>query len=324
LLDADRIRGKPFLPGGIWFFLACFGAGTPAVSAYHAWLSLLSQEGATRAKASAVLASLPSAGHRPFVAALPQAALANPEGPLAVIGHMDLAWTYGFSSAKNLNESRKSRIASSLEVFSRGSRAGVGLEALMRFYRETNDALMASYQMEADARAQGRPDQTDRKARGHLWMLRNDLRGYVLLGDPAARLPLRRGGVMNERNDPAVMAPGASAEGAEASVAGLVAPFEKLGARVSESIQKLQGKSPAEALAEAERVRLSMAMLEARARAEQELAIADRIRTAAEIEIEDYFDASGSGGIGLDLEGQNVGLSASGKRVSRRVVRLKG
>lgn len=320
-LDAERIRGKTFLPGGIWFFLACFGAGTPSSSAYHAWLSLLAQEGATRAKASAVLASLPSAGQRPFLAALPQAALANPEGPLAVIGHMDLAWTHGFSSAKNLNESRKSRIASSLEVFARGSRAGVGLEALMRFYRETNDALMASHQLETDARVQGRADPTDHKERGHLWMLRNDLRGYVLLGDPAARLPLRRGGVMKEQSNPAAVAQMAPAEPMKVSVG---APLERLGSLVSEAIQKLQAISPLEAVAEAERVRLSIAMLDARARAEQELAIAERIRTAAEVEIEDHFDVSGSGGIELDLAGQKPGISAAGKRVSRRIVRLRG
>jgi hypothetical protein len=170
--------------------LACFGAGTPAASAYHAWLSLLAQEGEYGRKVNAVLSSLPAPGQRPFVAALPQAALANPQGPLAIIGHMDLAWTYGFSTATNLGESRKSRFFSALEVWARGSRAGVGIEALMRFYRETNDALMASYQSEADARTQGRPDAPDRKERGHLWMLRNDLRGYVLLGDPAVRLPL--------------------------------------------------------------------------------------------------------------------------------------
>ena len=31
----------------------------------------------------------------------------------------------------------------------------------------------------------------DPERRGHLWMLRNDLAGYVLLGDPAARLPIQ-------------------------------------------------------------------------------------------------------------------------------------
>jgi len=192
LLDGERLGSSPFLPGGLWFMLACFGAGTPATSAYHAWLTLLAKEGAYSGKASSVLASLPAPGKRPFVAALPQAALSNPFGPLAVIGHADLAWTYGFSHAQNLGESRKSRFFSALEVLARGSRAGVGVEALMRFYRETNDALMASYQSEADARTQGRADPSNHKERGHLWMLRNDLRGYVLLGDPAVRLPLAK------------------------------------------------------------------------------------------------------------------------------------
>src|SRR5262249_37299166 len=140
----------------------------------------------------AVLHSLPAPGQRPFVAALPQAALANPAGPLAVIGHVDLAWTYGFSGTRDLSESKKSRIYRPLEVLVRGSRVGVALEALMEMYRGTNDDLSQSYQVEADARAQGRPDSTDRAERAHLWMLRNDLRGYVLLGDPAARLPLQQ------------------------------------------------------------------------------------------------------------------------------------
>jgi hypothetical protein len=190
ILDAERMLGQAFLPGGLWFCLACFGAGTPSESAYRTWLSLLAQESAYRGKVSSVAASLPSAGQRPFVAAMPQAALRNPAGPLAVISHMDLAWTYGFSSSTNLSESRKLRFQSSLEVMVRGSRAGVALEALMRFYRETNDELMVSYEREKNARDEGRADPTDLKERGHLWMLRNDLRGYVLLGDPAARLPL--------------------------------------------------------------------------------------------------------------------------------------
>jgi hypothetical protein len=195
VLDAEHLQQKTFLPGGLWFCVACFGAGTPQASAYQAWLSTLAKEGDYRGKVDAVLASLPAAGQRPFVAAVPQAALRNPAGPLGVIGHMDLAWTYAFSSATDLSESRKSRILSALEAMARGSRAGVAHGALVRFYREANDALMALYQLEADARMNGRPDPTDPKERAHRWMLRNDLRGYVLLGDPAARLPLAQNAV---------------------------------------------------------------------------------------------------------------------------------
>jgi hypothetical protein len=160
------------------------------MSAYQAWLSDLAQEGAYSGDIKAALRSLPKDGERPFVAALPQAALANPEGPLAVVGHLDLAWTYSFTSAQNRSESRKSRIFSALEVLVRGSRAGIALNKLLETYRETNDRLLQIHQRAKDARAGGKPDPTDRVEWGHLWMQRNDLRGYVLLGDPAVRLPL--------------------------------------------------------------------------------------------------------------------------------------
>ncbi len=224
ILDAERLRGQPFLPGGMWFYLACFGGGTPTTSAYHTWLAQLAGESAFSGSVAAVLKSLPEPGQRPFLAALPQAALSNPEGPLGVLAHMDLAWTYGFSGAKKLTESRKSRVLSSLDVLVRGSRAGVALEALVRFYRETNDALMASYQLEADARAQGRPDPTSHAERAHLWMLRNDLRGYVLLGDPAARLPLQQNTLRAGEPPPArEEVPSASTTGASIPDAGLEA-----------------------------------------------------------------------------------------------------
>ena len=48
--------------------------------------------------------------------------------------------------------------------------------------------LIDSYQASEDARALGQRDPTDPVELSHRWMLRNDLRGYVLLGDPAARL----------------------------------------------------------------------------------------------------------------------------------------
>lgn len=186
-LGADALRTAPFLPGGAWLSVACFSAGTPATSAFHPWLAA---NGGVKGMPD-VLRSLPKSGERPFVAAAPQAALANPRGPLAVIGHIDLAWTFGFSDPET-QDSRASRMFSVLRTLLAGGRAGVALDALMRTYRDTNDDLMARYHRQREAAARGEPDPEDPLALGRLWLQRNDLRGYVLLGDPAARLGVRR------------------------------------------------------------------------------------------------------------------------------------
>lgn len=188
-LTAEMVRSAPFLPGGVWLCVACYGAGTPPHSAFHPWLASLAEQGGAPERASAVLRALPKPGERPFVAALPQALLANPAGPLAVIGHMDLAWTFGFTDPGG-KKSRASRLHAPQRALLAGSRVGVALDALMHAYRETNDDLMARYQLQRDALARSRPDPVDPRQLGDLWMQRNDLRGYVLLGDPAARLTL--------------------------------------------------------------------------------------------------------------------------------------
>lgn len=191
-LTAEEVRHKPFLPGGLWFAVACFGAATPDTSAYAAWMEQLSREGATASQSERVQWSLPKAGERPFIAALPQALLANEQGPLAVVGHSDLAWQLSFMSMDAPGSSRASRILNALEAAASGGRVGLVLHALMREYRAVNDRLMAGYQAQAEAMLYGTPDPTDPMKQCQLWMLRNDLRGYVLLGDPAARLAVRR------------------------------------------------------------------------------------------------------------------------------------
>lgn len=188
-LTADMVRESPFLPGGVLMCIACFGAGTPPTSAFYPWLSQLASQGGAPEQAAAVLRALPKPGERPFVAALPQALLANPSGPLAVIGHMDLAWTFGFTDPSG-KKSRASRMFATLRAVLGGSRVGVGLDALMHAYREANDDLMARYQLQRDAAARGHADPVAPRMIGDLWMQRNDLRGYMLLGDPAARMPL--------------------------------------------------------------------------------------------------------------------------------------
>ncbi len=191
-LTADVLRGKRFLPAGLWFCFACFGAGTPRTSVFHSWLLELASEAGPAAEdvrklAKSVAQGLPQPSERPFVAALPQAALASPEGPLAVIGHVDLAWSYGFMD-ENLTVGRPSRILSVLQALAAGCRAGAALRGLTESYLGINEQLLQMYQDQRDAERDELPDPTDKIRLGNVWMLRNDLRGYVLLGDPAVRL----------------------------------------------------------------------------------------------------------------------------------------
>ncbi|MBK9757946.1 MAG: hypothetical protein IPO88_31420 [Nannocystis sp.] len=189
-LSAESLGSAPFLPGGVWLMIACFGAGTPGDSAYLPWLQALAASGGEGRAAAEVLRSLPRAGEPPFLAALPQAALANPKGPLAVIGHVDLAWSFAFMDGGR--GSRASRIFGAMRALLSGSRAGVALDSLMQAYREANDDLSSGYQLQREAAARGQAYAGDARKVAQLWMRRNDLRGYLLLGDPAAHLPLAR------------------------------------------------------------------------------------------------------------------------------------
>jgi hypothetical protein len=186
-LRAEDVASRPFLPGGLWVYLACFGGGTPHNSPYFHWLRRLQETGVRTGRPEAVLASLPKEGQPPFIAALPQAALANPNGPLALVAHVDLAWSYGFSDVDaTSSRGRPSRFLGVLRELVEGRRVGVGLSALLRFASEANLELT----MMEDRDASGRAAAKDGARRGHLWMMRQDVSGYVLLGDPAVRLPL--------------------------------------------------------------------------------------------------------------------------------------
>jgi hypothetical protein len=113
--------------------------------------------------------------------------LANPEGPLAVMGHVDLAWAYTY-----LDQGRdtSSNFFGILHALAEGRRAGVALSTLLRFLNETSYELAVLYNHEAEELEEGRPSSVDPVERAWLWMLRQDLAGFILLGDPAVRLPL--------------------------------------------------------------------------------------------------------------------------------------
>ena len=182
--DAEALRGQalalaPCLPGGLWFMFACFGAGTPATSKYLKWLRVLADAGEAPGSLDAVLASLPPAGSPPFVAALPKAVLANPRGPLAFIGHHDLAWSYSFREV-DLGRTllQTARFVDVVTAAVTGDRVGVAFDKLFRWFASIN----------TDLATLDDSDGADPLRRARMWMLRQDLAGFMLLGDPAARV----------------------------------------------------------------------------------------------------------------------------------------
>jgi hypothetical protein len=184
-LTAADIASGAFLPGGMWFCFACFSAGTPARSTYAPWLRELSK---TSPRAARVLAALPGMkGEQPFIAALPQAALANPEGPLAVVGHVDLAWS---SSFRPRGRRASSRFFGVLQALAEGHRAGNALTSLWNAFNDLSMTLTTHDAHAAQEREAGRNVVITPAAHATLFFQRQDLMGFVLLGDPAVRLPI--------------------------------------------------------------------------------------------------------------------------------------
>ena len=76
----DIPDGEPFLEGSVFFQFACFGYGTPSESDFQHW-----QDGGM------VINS-----QQDFVSDMPKKLLSHERGPLAYIGHVDLAWSARF------------------------------------------------------------------------------------------------------------------------------------------------------------------------------------------------------------------------------------
>lgn len=62
------------------------------------------------------------------------------------------------------------------------------------------------------------------------------------------------------------------------------------------------------------------------ARVAQEVAIAERMAFADEVEIKEYYEGTGKGTAGFNIDGTAAiaGLSGEGRRVTKRVIKLKG
>lgn len=182
LTGAD-IADRPFLPGGVWIMHSAFSAGTPLWSSYLGWLEKIAERGDHIDVVTEILSSRPIA-EQPFVAALPQAALINAGGPLACIGHVDLTWSWAFREPTYAAGSRTSALVDMMSALVAGCRVGAGMRALFEYLVQVNSYLVSLY----NNGASNGDDTSNERERALWWMVREELAGYVLLGDPAVQM----------------------------------------------------------------------------------------------------------------------------------------
>ena len=200
-LFANQFADRRFLADGFWFMMTCYSAATPDISVYSSWLeqltSVVPQAYIDQARNSLAV-------ERPFVARLPQVVLANPEGPLGVLGHADMTWSMGY------NEHRLDRRNGSVETvvgaaynayaevvtrIAEGTAFGVAARGLLEFLDEDDEPEQAQAASFAEIGQADMPPKPEHKrnasivrALRHMRYL--DRRCYILLGDPAARLQI--------------------------------------------------------------------------------------------------------------------------------------
>lgn len=156
--------GADAVPAGLVAFLfACYGAGTPERDSF--W------QQATAAERIA---------GRPFVAALAQRLLGRTGGALAVLGHVDRAWTTSFDFFGD----RRQRLTfeSVLDCLLDGKPVGAAMEYLSQFTADMATELATQWGR------RHRGERLDEEHFARLWLAHADARSFVVFGDPAVRL----------------------------------------------------------------------------------------------------------------------------------------
>lgn len=162
----DHLSSEARLHGLIGFFFACYGAGTPKQDEF-----MQKVEGRPKQIAP-----------HDFVARLPRRMLSHPRGgALAVIGHVERAWTYSFK----WNSSDRSHLGtfdSTLGKLFEGYPIGDAMD-YVNLRHASASVMLASLLQQMRHKINVSPYQLLTN-----WTVNNDARDYIILGDPAVRL----------------------------------------------------------------------------------------------------------------------------------------
>jgi hypothetical protein len=167
----DHLASDADLRGTMVFCFACYGGGTPLHDEF-------SRQAFKERKQIAPY---------PFVSALPAKLLGRPRGALAVIGHVDRAWGCSFAGSGPKAKSYIATFQSALTRIMKGLPAGYAIDYFNERYAELSTVL-------SDELGEIEFGKTfDAYELAQTWTANNDAKGYVLLGDPAARLAFEGG-----------------------------------------------------------------------------------------------------------------------------------
>jgi len=161
--SAEDLPADADVNGMMAFVFACFGGGCPEKDSYF-----FAADGSQIALAPA-----------PIIASLPQALLAR--GALAVIAHIDRAFSYGFEDV--MGTPQEQLLRSPLELLMKGHRAGMAADPLNLQW----STLAAQLGLALGGNLPGQP-QPQSALVANLFIARDDARNYIVLGDPAVRL----------------------------------------------------------------------------------------------------------------------------------------
>jgi hypothetical protein len=168
-LAGEDVSCDANLLGLIAFFFACYSAGTPRFDEYSKQAFL--ERGETIADP-------------PFIAALPRVMLSLPKGgALAVVGHVERAWGTWFLGQRQSEQI--AHFSSAVERLLEGHPIGSAMEYLNGRYAALSTELTTTIEgVESFGYL------VDPYELASLWTANNDARGYIVIGDPAVRLPV--------------------------------------------------------------------------------------------------------------------------------------